>query len=269
MTERQNEPKALLSACRSLFGSSLHLSRKDSLSQDRLAQVGMARRFVDLALLSLHGEEAAVLAATLVSCNSIAANVADRLLNSLTEGAERARAAGSLSSHLDPAGEAGFSGSTDAIELPDLMGFLQLQRKTGVLHVDLETERLSFEFVEGEVVCASSDNSPVGCRLGEILIAQGGVDKERLGAFLIDHSASTGKLGAALVSEALITEEQLRGALEVQVQQIFHRLLGAGRATFRFQRCEAEELDRGMRMNVMQLLLESARVNDEATQDAA
>lgn len=269
MTETENDPKTLLSACRSLFGSALEISRKESLSEERLAQVGTARRCVDLALLSLHGGEVAVLAATMVSRHSVAASVADRLLSSLTEGAEEAKLEESAGSLFDPTSRADLAGSTDAIDMPDLLGFLQLQRKTGVLQVELEMEKLSFELVDGEVVCAYSDNSPAGCRLGEILVAQGGIDKERLGAFLIDHSSRSGKLGAALVSQELITEQQLRNALEFQVQEIFQRLLCAGRAAFRFQRCEVEELDQTLRMNVMQLLLESARISDEATQAAA
>jgi len=54
----------------------------------------------------------------------------------------------------------GFQGYTWAIPLPDLMGFLQMQQKSGVLRVNIGSEVVSLVFDAGDLVHASSDGSP-------------------------------------------------------------------------------------------------------------
>jgi hypothetical protein len=75
---------------------------------------------------------------------------------------------------------------------------------------------------------------------------------------------SASRLGAALESEELVSREELRAALEYQIQQLFHRLFCAKDATFTFGQQPDEDDDGRIRMNVTQLLLESARTLDES-----
>jgi len=250
MTDTPHETKALLAACQTLFNCAVEISRSADSSEHWQAQVSSARRCVDLALLSLQGNEVAALTAAPNSRTSMAVNVADHLLRSLAERGETARPGEPARQSLDPGEGPMFTGSTDAIALPELLSFLHGQRKTGVLQVSLETESLSLDFADGELVCACSDNSPVGFRLGEILVDQGAIDEERLESFLINHSECFGKLGAALVTEELVTEEHLRMALELQVQQVFHRLFSSDRSNFQFQPREIGQLDGELRLNV-------------------
>ena len=144
------------------------------------------------------------------------------------------------------------------------MGFLQMQQKSGVLRVNISTEVVTLVFDEGDLIHASSDNAPPGGRLGEILIEQGALDMQRLERFLVSYSSGTTRLGDALESESVITKDQLREALDAQVQLIFERLFTSENAYYRFREGHMEaEIQR--RRNVFQLLLETCRVHDEST----
>ena len=158
----------------------------------------------------------------------------------------------------------GFRGDSFAISIPDLLGFLQVQRKSGILHVTAKQEEIFMEFDHGDLVHAYSNNAPPNMRLGEVLVAQGAITAERLDSFLFCYSASRGKLGDAMRDGELITQEQLEAAVDFQVQQIFHRLFKAENCTYFFRECQPEVSAESRRRNVTQLLLESARQIDES-----
>ena len=84
------------------------------------------------------------------------------------------------------------------------------------------------------------------------------------------HGNSTQKLGEALQKEELVTSAQLRSALEYQIQQLFHRLFTAEGSQFFFTDMDVRPSDANkLRLNVTSLLLESARVLDEAQNKAS
>ncbi len=155
------------------------------------------------------------------------------------------------------------TGSSENVPLPDLISFLQSQRKSGVLKVVGDEEIFTIEIESGELVHASSDNSPPQCRLGEVLVRQGFIAEARLVRFFEKYKDRRGQLGEALLREELVSEERLAEALRLQVQQLFHRLFDTENAYFYFVEGQAEARDLNVRMNVTRLLMESARVQDE------
>ena len=62
-------------------------------------------------------------------------------------------------------------------------------------------------------------------------------------------------------------DEELRTVLVHQVQQLFHRLIQTKNAIFRFREGMQVMLAYPVSLNITQLLLESARVHDEATRE--
>jgi len=162
----------------------------------------------------------------------------------------------------------GFHGYAWAIPLPELMGFLQMQQKSGVLRVNTGAEVVSLVFDAGDLIHASSDNSPPGMRLGELLVAQSAIDMARLEQFLLRYGTSPGRLGDALEAGGLITKEALRRALDSQVESIFLRLFRASNAYYTFREGHSEE-GPTVRRNVCQLLLETCRVRDETHSERA
>lgn len=161
-----------------------------------------------------------------------------------------------------PLGQPEFMGNTDTLSVPELVGFFQLQEKTGVLTIDARQEQFKLEYMRGELIHASSSSSPPGERLGEILVQLGHVSEEELTALLQGKSRAE-RLGDALRRGDQITEQALIEALEVQVQRIFHRLFDVGGCRFTFREGLEGEPKARVRYNITRLLLETARHHDE------
>lgn len=160
--------------------------------------------------------------------------------------------------------EGGFGGACSSIGVPDLLAMMQAMGKTGVLRVSHPNEDVLLHFEDGDLVHAFSERTPGHLRLGELLVQQGALDRERLESVLFCQPGEK-RLGDVLTEGRIVTEEQLEAAVAHQVQQLFHRMFGYHDATFRFEP-GLPPVDEGSRArrNVIQLLLESARHNDES-----
>lgn len=158
----------------------------------------------------------------------------------------------------------GLVGDTKTIALGDLIGWLSVQDKTGVLKVTTPSEVISLEFLDGELVGAFSSNAPEGSRLGEILVEDKAITSLQLKVFLKKYAKAEEKVGAALEREELVTKEQLRAALENQAQQLFNRLFAEKKASFCFYENVEAKADGRLQLNAASLILESARLHDEA-----
>lgn len=166
--------------------------------------------------------------------------------------------------------ELALSGRADSIATPDLIGFLSAQRKTGILEVATADETFRLELAGGDVVHAQSDRTPEGQRLGDVLVAQGAIERARLDERAEAARARAGgpRLGATLVDDGVVTREQLLAALQVQIQQLFQRLFEAQPTGFTFWSGPPVDADEAVRMNATSLLLEGARVCDERNRTA-
>lgn len=158
-----------------------------------------------------------------------------------------------------------FSGHTDVLSIPDLVGFFQTQSKTGVLEIQHASEVFRLEFEKGALLHAASSKSPPGERLGEILVRRGALTEARLPQLLAQLSRGE-RLGNALLRLDGVTQADLTAAVEEQVLGIFVRLAKLPGCSFTFHECTFErDLPGRVRHNVTRLLLDSARyLDDEA-----
>jgi hypothetical protein len=151
--------------------------------------------------------------------------------------------------------------SGDFVGMPNLIGFLSGQGKTGTLEVATVTEVFTIEFAAGDIVHAQCSHTPEGQRMGDILVSRGAITREALER--ARHDATEGRLGDVLLERGLVSKEMLVAALQSQIQLFFNRVFDAPviRATFR----DGAPLyaDREVRLNATALLLEGARVSDE------
>ena len=162
----------------------------------------------------------------------------------------------------------GLRGHTQAITIPEVLGFVSSLRKSGVLRVKTRDEAFLIQLELGEVIYAQGDNPPDGHLLGEILIAQGALTIAGLEEVLATGMGDTEVLGDALVASGRVTSEALRIALSYQVQTIFHRVFMASDAVFQFDEGVQLSVPADIRLNVTSLLLESARTSDEGLRRA-
>lgn len=161
----------------------------------------------------------------------------------------------------------GLQGNSATVPTNELLSFLAFGRKTGVLWVDTPRENFLIGLVDGSVRHAASDSTPEGLRLGEVLVGLGFLTRRQLERFVgsVEGGGSESKIsGEQLVASGMISADELRRALEHQVQQLVRRVVEAPAALFRFREGMEVLLAHRVTLDVNQLLLESARAQDEA-----
>lgn len=157
----------------------------------------------------------------------------------------------------------GFRGTTDVLGVPDLVGVLSGLRKTGTLALHAGDAMFVFEFQEGRVVHAVTNNLDPELRLGTILVAQNKLTEAQLQDCIDRSTVANELLGAHLVSSATVSESDLRAALDVQVHRIFDAAFQLTGARFTFLEGNLSNIAQRTTVNTTELLLEAARVQDE------
>ncbi|MCA8957936.1 MAG: DUF4388 domain-containing protein, partial [Planctomycetes bacterium] len=158
--------------------------------------------------------------------------------------------------------DSGIRGTIRSIGVAELLGLLSNQNKTGTLVLKTGEETFYLELCEGAVVHASTNRPLPDQRLGTILVAQNKVSAERLEAALAAANDG-GPIGETMLRAELVSEEDLRDALEHQVQELFHRIYALEDARFVFRDGAVSEVEKRVCFSTTQLLLESARCRDE------
>lgn len=158
---------------------------------------------------------------------------------------------------------AGMRGTTDTLSVPDLVGVLSTLRKTGTLALHAGDAMFVFEFEEGKIVHAITNQQSPELRLGTILVAQNKLTAEKLQECLDASAENKALLGAHLVQSATVSESDLRGALDVQVSMIFDRAFALKSARFTFVEGSVSNIAQRTTVNTVHLLLEAARQTDE------
>ncbi len=154
-----------------------------------------------------------------------------------------------------------FQGNSGSIPLAQVLSFLGTLQETGTVKVKAQTETFTLELQKGVVVHAQSDNAPRNALLGNILVEMGFVDRAKLEQTLGQGNGV--RLGETLERGELVKKEDLKKGIERQIQMLFDRLFHAPASEFAFWKGEPKHSDGRVHLNVMQLLLESARSADE------
>lgn len=154
-------------------------------------------------------------------------------------------------------------GSSTALSIPNVLELLSSHKKTGTLRINTERETFTLEIFDGDVVHACSDRAPKDQLLGSILVARSSISIEQLEHFFEQFTRPKGMLGDHLEREKLVSRADLQDALEHQVQMLFRRLFASECGSFFFHEGKRSGVEERIRMNITQLLLESARMHDE------
>ena len=157
----------------------------------------------------------------------------------------------------------GLKGHSQAIAIPEILGFVSSLRKSGLLRINSTDEGFLVQLEDGSVVYAQGDNPPDEMLLGNILVSQGALTGTDLKDALSKPGANHTILGRSLLAAGSITKEQLCIALAYQVQTLFHRMYVADDAVFQFDESVKLMAGRDIQLNVTSLLLDSARATDE------
>ena len=152
-------------------------------------------------------------------------------------------------------------GDLSKIEVPDLLTFLNMGHRTGVLALERSEQETKLFFLEGRPVYATSTREDL--RLGSMLVRMGRVQADVLERVL-SGPKKAGRIGHALLAENILSEAELASVLKVQVSEIIFDTFAWRAGLFSFWNgvpppATAVTLD----MDLQNLLMEGVRRIDE------
>lgn len=151
-------------------------------------------------------------------------------------------------------------GSLERFEVPDLLTFLDLGRRTGVLVLERPQQETKLFLRGGKPVFATSTREDL--RLGSTLVRLGKLKAEDLDRVL--QRQSGGRVGQLLLSSKLLSQDELASYLKVQVSEVIFDTFGWRAGTFVFfDRVPPPATAVTLEMNLQNLVMEGVRRLDE------
>ena len=152
-------------------------------------------------------------------------------------------------------------GDLSKIEVPDLLTFLNMGHRTGVLALERSEQETKLFFRDGRPVYATSTRDDL--RLGSMLVRMGKVQADVLEKVL-SGPRKPGRIGHALLAENVLSEAELASLLKVQVSEVIFDTFAWRAGVFSFwdgvpPPSTAVTLD----MDLQNLLMEGVRRIDE------
>ncbi len=159
----------------------------------------------------------------------------------------------------------GLEGTLRVFSLTDIFQVLGLQRKSGVLTVDGVEDTITIGFLGGQVVSAESAARRLENRIGNLLARAGRIDEGQLARILLMQKESQQRLGFLLIREKLVTPEDLREALRLQIFRIVFEAFRWADGRFRFTQEGPIDYDADhiSPVSTESILMEAAQMLDE------
>lgn len=154
------------------------------------------------------------------------------------------------------------AGNLRTMALPDILQWISMGRKTGTLHLDRRSVKKGIVFQSGEIH-SSWSNDPRES-LGQFLIRNRLTTEEQLFKALLRQEAQGRPVGAILVGDGIITEDDLRRSLQTKAEETIYDLFLWSDGAFEFKEAEIpSDLPVHLELDVTSVLLEGARRVDE------
>jgi hypothetical protein len=113
---------------------------------------------------------------------------------------------------------ASLQGNLESFRLPEVLTFLSTARKTGTLDVESAAWKASLFFDGGALVYATSNQASL--RLGELLLRKKRISSEQFAQIDALMQSDGGRFGQIAVQQGVLSDEQLRDFLKIQVSEI-------------------------------------------------
>ena len=156
-----------------------------------------------------------------------------------------------------PAESSGLTGLlTDAFNMPlnkgdidtslsvsDLFRLATLQKKTGVLHIRSDDEKVDLAFIHGSLVDVEWKTRPDDKKLASILVDNAKLTKEQAQKAIIKQRDTGQKLGFILINMGILSEEDLKGPLTIHMMEGLRLALQVENGRFTFTESSPIEYD--------------------------
>ena len=147
------------------------------------------------------------------------------------------------------------SGKIQSTPLPVILESMQKEKATGTLFVRYRNVEKCIHLKDGQIIFAMSTDKLD--RLGETLVREGMLSREKMEAALKLHSKGVGfkKLGAVLVENGFLSPKDLFSGLKIQVKNIIYSLFLWEDAEYRFEERLPADIIK-LQINLQDLLVE-------------
>src|SRR5687768_553680 len=125
------------------------------------------------------------------------------------------------------------TGNLRTMDLPEILQWISTGRKTGTLHIERRSVHKRIVFKEG-VIHSSTSNDPRES-MGQFLIRDRHVTEEQLFRALLRQEAEGQLLGAILVGDGILSEEEVRKSLESKAEETIYDLFLWTEGKFEFK----------------------------------
>jgi hypothetical protein len=158
-------------------------------------------------------------------------------------------------------------GNLAAFEVPDLLTFIGLGGRTGVLVLERPEQETKLFFRDGKAVFASSTAEEL--RFGNTLVRLGKLSAQTVERVMQKQRAGA-RIGQVLLSEKVLTEEALASFLKIQVSEVIFHAFSWRQGTFTFyDKTPPPATAVTLEMDLQNLIMEGVRRGDDRDQLAA
>jgi hypothetical protein len=153
-------------------------------------------------------------------------------------------------------------GDLTRFEVPDLLTFLHIGRRTGVLVMERDNQESKLFFREGSPVFATSSKDEL--KLGSMMVRMGKISQDSLERALTRLHTAGHRLGQLLLGEKIVSEAELASFLKVQVSEVIFETFDWRQGVFSFwDRIPPPATAVTLEMDLQNLLMEGVRRIDE------
>lgn len=159
-------------------------------------------------------------------------------------------------------------GSLEVFGLADILQLIHFQRKSGILTLEGDKDKVKVFFNEGNIVGAISKRRQEDARIGKVLLKKGSLKDEDL-KIALEEQRSTGRaLGSILLKRGVVDEEHIKEVLTSQVTETVLQLFSWERGIYEFtpQTITLDSVgdkEVTITLDTQNLLMEGLRILDE------
>lgn len=159
-------------------------------------------------------------------------------------------------------GQIALAGSIGDLQVVEVLSIINMFRKSGLLHFNLEGGSKDLHFDEGELVSATSTYPEE--ELGEFLLLAGKIDRDSLLKTRQAAGSDPQALRTQLLQGGRINEQDLRDAGSAQIEAIVYHLIPCQQGDFIFvQRRSGVTPTTSLALRTQNLIMEGLRRSDE------
>jgi len=153
-------------------------------------------------------------------------------------------------------------GDLARLDVPDVMSFLNMGRRTGVLALEKPDQETKLFFRDGNPVYASSTKSDL--HLAAMLIRLQKVSRDTMDRALNKPRSGRWRVGSVLLADKLLSEPELASFLKVQVSEVIFDTFAWREGVFTFwEKVPPPATAVTLEMDLQNLLMEGSRRIDE------